>query len=96
MEDNVIDEIADQKRKEKKNEVLLKPDSEDSGERIFFMDVTSVVPWRLRKCPLRSSERWRRKQRIRGKLSLPDIRHEISRILVSVLIQQIPHHVPEQ
>jgi hypothetical protein len=59
----------------------LASDSWDTGERVFLVDLTFAPFWLERNCPLRSSERWRRKQRLRGMPSLPDIRHQIAMAL---------------
>jgi hypothetical protein len=43
--------------------------------------------WKDRRCPVRSSERWRDRQRaLKQKSSLPDVRHQIALYLMRMLI----------
>jgi len=60
--------------------------AEDTGERLFQLTDASVKEWINRRCPLRSSERWRRKQRAQKMPSLPDIRHQLAKCLMKMLI----------
>jgi len=58
----------------------------DTGERKFQLEDTSIKTWKYRFCPLRSSERWRRKQRVQNMHSLPDARHQLAKCLMRMLI----------
>ena len=54
----------------------------DSGERIFRLNGWSFLKSRQgAKYPIRSSERWRRKQRSQKMPSLPDLRHQVARLM---------------
>lgn len=52
----------------------------DTGERVFLLNMPVIL--RSRCCsPIRSSERWQRKQRL-GRHSLPDVWHQIAKLLI--------------
>jgi len=57
----------------------------DTGERIFCLNTAFLELWASRCCPVRSSERWRRNQRLKNMPSLPDIRHQIAKLLIDKL-----------
>ena len=78
------DTFAAARKKTEKTGMLETVDSEtiDSGERIFLMNMVFLKSWPHRWCSIRSSERWRRKQRLRKMPSLPDIRHQIAKLLI--------------
>lgn len=57
----------------------------DSVESVLPLNIEHINR-ALRKCPIRSSEKWRKEQRNRGMPSLPDIRHQISKFIVMVYL----------
>jgi hypothetical protein len=61
-------------------------DARDSGARIFLLKGFEFLFDRLKmNCPIRSSERWRRKQRAVKMPTLSDVRHQISRLVLGKL-----------
>ena len=62
---------------------------------MFLLNTGPVAGRFVRKPPLRSSERWRRQQRIRGMTFLPDISHHISLLLAKALNQYYRYYVSE-
>ena len=59
-----------------------------NGEKQSFpMNPYSLESWKYRQCPVRSSSRWRNRQReLKQKSSLPDVRHQIALYLMRMLI----------
>ena len=61
----------------------------DNGERVFCLkdeQINTFKSWQNQTRPLRSSERWRRKQRINKIPTLPDVRHQIAKLLNNRLL----------
>jgi integrase len=83
----LLDAVASPSKKTAESGSLEAVASEqiDTGERVFCLNMVFLELWPLRCCSLRSSERWRRRQRLRGMPSLPDIRHQISKLLIRQL-----------
>src|SRR5450756_2008643 len=53
----------------------------------FPLNPCALESWKDRQCPVRSSERWRDRQRaLKQKSSLPDVRHQIALYLMRLLI----------
>jgi len=51
------------------------------------MNPNALESWKDRQCPVRSSARWRDRQReLKQKSSLPDVRHQIALYLMRLLI----------
>src|SRR5450759_3463513 len=77
--------FASKKTEECDGPEQLDSEKVDTGQRRFLLKTKHMKKWRHRYCSLRSSERWRRRQRLKGMPSLPDVRHQIAKLLVRIL-----------
>ena len=59
---------------------------EPKDEQLCPLNPDFLESWKRRKCPFRSSERWKKRQReLKQVSSLPDVRHQVSLCLVRML-----------
>jgi hypothetical protein len=69
--------------------VFVQPDPQEKkrGRKRKYPKLIALESWKDRQCPVRSSERWRDRQRaLKQKSSLPDVRHQIALYLMRMLI----------